>query len=295
MKIKLLTSNKFVKNNTIKDLFRVMRFTLILLFVLSFQLVAENVNGQDAIVKLKTKKVSVRQLINEIENQTDYLVVYSNREVNTSRVVTLKNKADKVSEYLNKAFDGTDIGYDFENNYIILAKKDSEKKALETLSAKATQQTGKTVTGKVVDINGNPVIGATVVVQGDATKGTVTDVDGNYTLTNIPENAILDFRYVGMQSQSISTSGRTSVNVTLMEDTELLDEVVVVGYGTQLKSTVTGSIKLLDGEGLSSQASINTSASLMGKVPGVQVIQDSGQPGADTGTIRIRGIGTLGD
>ena len=198
--------------------------------------------GQDAIVKLATNEVSVRQLINEIENQTDYLVVFSNREVDTSREVNLKNKSDKVSEYLNEAFDGTDIGYDFENNYIILAKKDSENKALDILSERATQQTGKTVTGKVVDANGNPVIGATIVVQGDATKGTVTDVDGNYALTNVPENAILDFRYVGMQSQSISTSGRTSVNVTLFEDIELLDEVVVVGYGTQLKSTVTGSI-----------------------------------------------------
>ena len=295
MKIIPLISNKFVKNNTLKELFRVMRITLILLFVLSFQLLAENVNGQDAIVKLETNEVSVKQLINEIENQTDYLVVFSNREVNTSRIVNLKSNAGKVSEYLNEAFEDTDIGYDFENNYIILAKKDSEHKALEILSAKEVHQTGKTVTGKVVDANGNPVIGATIVVQGDATKGTVTDVDGNYALTNVPENAILDFRYVGMQSQSISTSGRTSVNVTLFEDIELLDEVVVVGYGTQLKSTVTGSIKLLDGEGLSSQASINTSASLMGKVPGVQVIQDSGQPGANTGTIRIRGIGTLGD
>lgn len=81
MKIILLISNKFVKNNTLKELFRVMRITLILLFILSFQLVAENVKGQDAIVKLATNEVSVRQLINEIENQTDYLVVFSNREV----------------------------------------------------------------------------------------------------------------------------------------------------------------------------------------------------------------------
>jgi hypothetical protein len=104
MKIKLLTSNRFIKNNTLKELFRVMRITLILLFVLSFQLVAENVKGQDVIVKLKTNKVSVRQLINEIENQTGYLVVYSNREVNTSHVVSLKSKAGKVLEYLNESF-----------------------------------------------------------------------------------------------------------------------------------------------------------------------------------------------
>ncbi len=292
MKIKLLISNKFIKNNTLKDLFRVMRVTLILLFVLSFQLIANNVNGQDAVVKLKSNKISVRQLISEIENQTDYLVVYSNREVNTSREVNLKNKSDKVSEYLNQTFHGTDIGYDFENNYIILAKKDSENKTLEILSAKTTQQTGKTVTGKVVDVNGEPIIGATIVVQGDATKGTVTDVDGNYVLTNIPENAVLDITYVGMQSQSIPTSGRTSVNVTLLEDMELLDEVVVVGYGTMKKVNLTGSVSSINSKKLENRPITNSTQTLQG-VSGVYVNQAGGQPGRDAATIRIRGQGTL--
>ena len=296
MKIIPLISNKFVKNNTLKELFRVMRITLILLFVLSFQLLAENVNGQDAIVKLETNEVSVKQLINEIENQTDYLVVFSNREVNTSRIVNLKSNAGKVSEYLNEAFEDTDIGYDFENNYIILAKKDSENKALDILSERATQQTGKTVTGKVVDANGNPVIGATIVVQGDATKGTVTDVDGNYVLTNIPENAILDITYVGMQHQSISTSGRTSVNITLLEDMELLDEVVVVGYGTQRKSDVTGSLSVVKADDLLSGSNFNALQGLKGKAAGVNVFTSTGNPlgiNESSQRIMIRGMNSI--
>ena len=294
MKIKFLISNKFIKNNSFKDLFRVMRVTLILLFVLSFQLVANEINAQDAIVELKSNKISVRQLINEIEKQTDYLVVYSNREVNTSRSVSLKNKSDKVSEYLNQTFSGTDIGYDFENNYIVLSKKESKNKVMEIVSTKATQQTGRTVTGTVVDTNGDPVIGATIVVQGDATKGTVTDVDGKYTLTNVPDNATLSITYVGMKPQNIPLSGRTSINITLVEDTELLDEVVVVGYGVQKKVNLTGAVSAVSVKDIGKRQVSSTSIALQGLIPGLSVIQRGGGPN-DAASLRVRGYTTLGN
>lgn len=292
MKIKLLISNEFIRNNTLKDLFRVMRVTLILLFVLSFQLIAKNVNGQDAIVKLKSNIVSVRQLINEIEKQTDYLVVYSNREVNTSREVNLKNKSDKVLEYLNQTFYGTDIGYDFENNYIILSKRESDNNVSEILNTRITQQTGKTVTGKVVDVNGEPIIGATIVVQDDARKGTVTDVDGNYILTNVSENDVLDITYVGMQSKSIPTRGQTTINITLLEDTELLEEVVVIGYGTVKRRDLTGAVASVGGEEIASNPVSNITHALQGRLPGVNVLTQDGRPGA-TVSVRIRGGGSI--
>ncbi len=291
MKIKILISNIFIKSNTLKDLFRVMRFTLIFLFVLSFQLVAENVNGQDAIVKLKTKKVSVRQLINEIENQTDYLVVFSNREVDTSREVNLKNKSDKVSEYLNKAFDGTDIGYDFENNYIILAKKDSEKKALEILTTIANQQLGKTITGHVVDENGEPVIGASIIVKENPTQGTVTDVEGNFTLTNVSENATLEISYVGMGKQSIPLDGRISLEITMAEDVEILDEVVVIGYGTLRKKDLTGAITQVKTEQFDTQQSTNVLDYLNGTVAGFNA--NIGTSASGSSSMEIRGPTSL--
>lgn len=295
MKIKLLISYRLIKNNTFKDLFRIMRVTLFLLFVLSFQLLATNSKAQDAIVKVKSNKVSVGHLISEIEKQTDYLVVYSNREVNTSRTVNLKNKADKVSQYLNETFNGTDIGYDFENNYIVLAKKASDNTAADILSVKASQQTGKTVTGTVVDSNGEPVIGATIVVQGDASKGTVTDADGRYRLTNVPENATLDISYVGMKTQSVSLNGRNSLNVTLLEDTELLDELVVVGYGTLKKANLTGAVSTVSLPQMEKRTVAQTSLALQGLVPGVTVTQRSGKPGGDGGIISVRGKTTLGN
>lgn len=227
-----------------KQLLKIMRITLFLFVVFTFQSMATNTNAQNATVSLKTTSTTVGKLLSEIEKQTDYLVVYSNREVDTSRKVNVKNKSDKVSTYLNEAFAETDIDYDFENNYIVLAKnaKRNAKMISELIDLKSLQQTGKTVTGIVVDNYGDPVIGATIVLQGDASKGTITDINGKFTLTNLPEDAVLEISYVGMKTQRVITSGKTEINISLIEDLELLEELVVVGYGTQKKVNLTGAV-----------------------------------------------------
>lgn len=150
------------------------------------------------------------------------------------------------------------------------------------------------ITGKVTDESGEPLIGVNVQVKG-TNQGTATDLDGHFSLEDINENVILVFSYIGYQTVEIPLDARPYIEVTLIPDSELLDEVVVVGYGTQQKREVTGAIKQLDGDQLASQPSVQTSASLMGKVSGVQVIQSSGKPGQNHGTIRIRGTGTLGN
>ena len=103
-----------------------------------------------------------------------------------------------------------------------------------------------TVTGTVVDESGMTVVGATVIVSGNLTKGSVTDVDGKYSLSNVPSDAVLEFSYIGMKSQSVKVNGRTVVNVTMLPDVELLEEVVVVGYGSQKKVNLTGSVASVD-------------------------------------------------
>ena len=248
-----------------------MRLTIILLFVLSFQLIAENVNGQDAIVKLKTNKVSVRQLISEIEKQNDYLLAYSNREVNTSREVNLKNKADKVSEYLNQTFDGTDIDYDFENNYyIILAKKDSENITLEILSTKAKQQSGKIITGRINDSSGQPLSGVTVVIKG-TNYGTTTNENGVYSINNIFPNSTLVISFVGMKTQEIVVGNQTSINITMEDESIGLEEVIAIGYGTMRKSDITGSVVRADLSKLLESPNISIGQSLQGTIPGLNV------------------------
>ena len=150
-----------------------------------------------------------------------------------------------------------------------------------------------TVKGTVTDDTGMTVIGATIIVQGDASRGTVTDIDGNYELDNVANNANLVFSYVGFKSQTIAVNGRSTVNVVMSSDSELLDELVVVGFGTQKKVNLTGSVATIDSKMLESRPITSVSAGLAGLLPGVSVRQSSGLPGADGGAIRIRGTGTL--
>lgn len=139
-----------------------------------------------------------------------------------------------------------------------------------------------TVKGTITDATFNePVIGATVIVQGNATIGTVTDLDGNFTLSNVPTNGALEISYVGMKTQVIPVNGQTTFNVVLSEDSELLEEVVVTGYGgTQLRSKSTNSISKVATESFTKGVFSNPAQALSGKIPGVRVIQSSGDPGA---------------
>lgn len=150
-----------------------------------------------------------------------------------------------------------------------------------------------TVKGTVTDDTGMTVIGATIIEEGNATRGTVTDIDGNYELSNLPSNAKLVFSYVGFKSQTVSVNGRSTIDVVMSSDTELLDEIVVVGFGTQKKVNLTGSVATIDSKMLESRPITSVSAGLAGLLPGVSVRQSSGLPGGDGGTIRIRGTGTL--
>ena len=151
-----------------------------------------------------------------------------------------------------------------------------------------------TVTGTITDATFNePVIGATIIVQGNATVGTVTDIDGNFSLANVPANGSLEFSYVGMKTQVIPVNGQTTINVVLSEDTELLDEVVVTGYGgRQARTTLTNSISKLDNEVLKNTAMSNAGQSLQGTIAGLRVVNTSGKPGAEPNIV-LRGGATI--
>ncbi len=292
MKIKFLTTPYLIKNKTFKGIFRIMKICFILLFVFSFQLMALNTEAQEAVIELETNSITIGQLIEEIEKQTDYLVVYSNREVDANRKVTLRKKSDNVSAYLNEAFAGTDIGYDFENNYIVLMKKANRNASTVAEMIRSAQQQGKTITGKVVDANGEPIIGATILIKGTS-QGTVTNMNGNYTLTNVPEDAILQFSYVGMEPQEIFVEGKKVINVTMKEIAELLEEVVVIGYGSIEKNKITSAITNIKPKDFN-KGNINNPAQLLqGKVSGLSIVSPQGNPNG-TYDIRLRGLSTIG-
>lgn len=288
MKIKTLLPLFIVHDQHFKEYFRIMRVSLFMLFVCIFQLMATNTEAQNAIMKLETNVISIGQLINQIEKQTDYLVVFRNREVDTERTIRVQEKSGKVISYLKDAFEGTDISYEFTNKYILLSKKNNSD------AVNDNQQLNRKITGTVKDNNGEPVIGANVSVKG-TTNGTITDVDGNFSLENISDNDIIVISYIGYTSQEIKAGKQTSLKIILKEDTQAIDEVVVVGFGTQKKVNLTGSIGTVKtDEVLKSRPVTNVQELLAGSVPGMVVSKGSGAAGSGA-SINIRGTSTIGN
>ena len=141
--------------------------------------------------------------------------------------------------------------------------------------------------GKVVDSSGEPVIGASVVLVGNNSVGAITDIDGNYSLS-VPANSSVTVSFIGYQSQTVAVGGRSVINFTLEEDNEFLEETVVIGYGVQRKSDLTGSVASVRSEDLMNRSTANAASALQGKVAGIQVLNYSGAPGQDA-AIRVRG------
>ena len=150
-----------------------------------------------------------------------------------------------------------------------------------------------TLRGTVKDMAGTPLIGVNVIQKG-TTNGTVTDVDGSFSI-KVPAKAAVVFTYIGFSAQEVVWDGASAMNVVMQEDTELLDEVIVVGYGVQRKVSNTASVSSVNGEDLTSSPVANINNSIVGRVPGILSFQNSGEPGSDAASLRIRGIGTTGN
>lgn len=267
-----------------------MRTTLILLFTVVFCSVAGTGHSQNARVTLNKRNVTLRETLNDIENQTDYLFIYSN-EIDVNEKISIKAKQESVANVLTHLLQRKNIDYSMEGNHIILsAQQEGVKETVETIMAK--QQQGVTVKGVVVDISGEPIIGANIIEKGTA-NGTVTDFDGNFTLV-VSNNAILQVSYIGYLTQEVKASG-AAIRVVLQEDMKALEEVVVVGYGVQKKANLTGAVSNIDSDVLENRTSANVTNLLTGQVSGVTIVQSSSQPGMDAGMLRVRGVGTLGN
>lgn len=170
-------------------------------------------------------------------------------------------------------------------------KLDKSSNAIYAENEEISQQK-KTITGKIIDTQGLPIIGANIIEVGTASNGTVTNEDGDFSLS-VGENAVLHISYIGYLEQDVPTTGRTTFNITLLEDTKTLEELVVVGYGTQKKETLTGSIVSTGGETIKRSPSDVTN-SLSGLLPGLVTLNRSGEPGANTAALFIRGQNTTG-
>lgn len=264
-------------------IFRVMRLCLLFLALSLTQVFASVSYSQSVSVSLQMKNVSIEEVLNQIEEETEFRFLYNKKMVNVEREVNVSANNKNIVEILDNLFKNAGISYSISGRQIVLNKRDATE---------AIQQTRKVI-GVVFDSQGEPVIGANVVEKG-TTNGTITDVDGAFTL-DVSANAVLKVSYIGYADQEVAVNNKNSLEVRLAENTELIDEVVVVGYGTQKKATVTGSVAQISGEVVKQSPAANLSNSIAGRIPGVVANNRSGEPGSDASEIYIRGKGTLGN
>lgn len=261
--------------HAVKKALFIMKLTVLLVLATTLQ-VSAKVNGQ-ATISLHLDKVEISRALNTIERQGVYHFLYNSRLSGIQQKISIDVNNLDVKDVLGRMFTGTDLTYKIlANNLIVVI---SNTTAVQDIK----------VTGRVTGPSGEGLSGVSVTVKG-VTEGTTTDFNGNFSLT-IPENATLVFSSIGFTSQEIAVKSQSVINVSLVRSSKLLDEVVVVGYGTQRKIDVTGSVATIKGDELAKQPSPNPISSLQGKVAGVQITND-GTPGASP-DIKIRGLGTF--
>jgi TonB-linked SusC/RagA family outer membrane protein len=284
MKKNVLQLVNVLKYHELTHFIRIMRMTFFLIFVVVFQMVATNTEAQNTKINISKSTLSLRELIAEIEKQTDYLFVFNDSEINLSEKVIIDARNKSVNDVLKQVFGDSPIVYEFANNYISLRTLDqSEKTAI-------LQQQKNTIRGTVVDEIGEPVIGANVVEKG-TTNGVITDIDGKFSL-NVQRDAVLQISYIGYVGQEVAVRNRQVFQIVMKEDLKALDEVVVVGYGTLRRRDLTGSVSSVSGSQLKDIPVASAAQAITGKMPGVQVTQTEGSPDAEI-KIRVRGGGSI--
>ena len=231
---------------------------------------------------------TVKEILYMIEGQSDFRFIYESGKVDLDKRVTVNFKNQSVEAILDNLFGNAGIQYEItENNFILINPTGKNAKATTT---KAVAQQQKRITGTVLDKNGEPIIGANVVIKG-TTKGTITDIDGNFSL-EAPGNAQLAISYIGYVAQEIAVGNQTQLKVTLSEDAEALDEVVVVGYGTVKRANLGGAVATTDSKAFASRPVQNAAQALQGEVPGLTITRSGGAPGSDV-SMKVRDVSSI--
>jgi TonB-linked SusC/RagA family outer membrane protein len=276
--------NDLTEKVPIKHFLWIMRTTFILLFTCVFCSMAEIGHTQNARVTINKRNSTLREVLNEIEKQTDYLFIY-NDEVDTNEKVSLRTKRQAVSSVLNSLLRNKDMDYSMEGNHVILSpRKESEKISETTITL---QQQKKTITGKVTDESGEPIIGANIVEKG-TTNGTVTDVNGSFSF-QVDLNADIQVSYIGYLDQEVNAGGKTILNIILQENIKALNEVVVTALGIVKKEkSLTYATQIVDGEELTRAKDPNMINALAGKTAGVQINRSASGLGGSVKVV-IRG------
>ena len=264
-----------------KKLLLVMKLTTFLLF-LSVIGMAANTYAQGTKFDLNVKNATVIQVFDEIERVTEFGFLFKTDQMDLSKHYSLDIKDANIEKILNEVLSKDQYSYKLIDKNIVITK---------VIASAIQDEKAAKVTGKVTDKGGLPIPGTTVVVKG-TTTGVITDANGTYSLSNIPANATLQFSFVGMKTQEVKVGNQTVINVVVEEESIGLEEVVAVGYGVQRKSDLAGSVGIANADQILKYSSFNALQGLKGKVAGVNIFTNSGNPSGNTRVI-IRGVNSI--
>jgi TonB-linked SusC/RagA family outer membrane protein len=292
---------KFMKKNHLnrgdyqchfKRLLLIMKLTIFLIFACLMS-VSASIYSQSTKLKIDLNQVTILDVFKQIEAQTEFVFIYKNEAINQDKKVNVRVEGSTVEVILDEVFKEFNLKYEIIKKQIIVTpNREIPKSKPEKIIFEEQQQPKTTINGKVTDANGNPIPGATVFLKG-TTLGTISDFEGNFSLSAPLDSRILVVSFVGYKPQEFTIDNKTSFAVTLEELTFGLDEVIAVGYGSQKKETLTGSVSSIRTEALLRSPNSSIANTLAGQITGLSSIQSSGQPGKEDPTIYIRGMGSL--
>lgn len=263
---------------------QMLRILFIAVLVVLFNFKSESVYSQNATVTINMNNVAVEKVLNALEKQSGYSFVYNNKLVDVDRLVNVKANKKSLRSVLDEIFRGTAVVYSTEGKHIILSVGQEKQ---------SSPSRNKKISGTILDEKGEPVVGATVRDMNDTNNGAITNAEGKFTL-NTSGNTTLNISSIGYVSKEIKVGNQSAIRVLLKEDTKLLDEVVVVGYGTQKKADLTGSVTTVKmDEVAGNRPIINAAEALQGAVPGLFVGSSGNSPG-NSKSFRIRGSYSIG-
>jgi len=274
-----------IKIPRMKKIFRIMRLISFFLMISVINVFASKTYSQTKTLNVNLKNATVKEVLAVLEDQSEFYFMYSGKVIDVNREVSVDVKNKKIDEILDMVFANSDVDYTIKDRIIVLTTAE----VLNSASLAEFQQ--KSVSGKVTDSDGQPLPGVTVILKGTS-QGNVTNTEGDYSLANIPENATLVFSFVGMRTQEVVVGSQASINVKMVEETIGIEEVVTIGYGTQKKINVVGSMASISGEEISKMSTTNFAENLQGRASGLSVTNTSGHPGSAP-DIKIRGLNSI--
>lgn len=282
---KITKRSGYIKIPGVKKLSKIMKLTSFFLLISVVSVFASETYSQTKMLNMELENSSVKEVLSEIEDQSEFYFMYSGKIIDDTRVVSISAENQTINDVLNSVFENTDVSFTVKDRIIVLTTPE----LMDNNSLIDLQQ--RMISGKVIDEDGEPLPGVTVLLKGTS-NGTVTNFEGNYSIAGITDEETLVFSFVGMITQEVSVDSEKTINVTMQVDAIGLEEVIAIGYGTVKKSDLTGAVGVIKTESLDQELNTNVANALQGKLAGVTVENMGGAPGAEM-KIQIRGAGSL--